>query len=243
MQSVQSNIAVTFTYKDLLFRKLYNAIMCSVFSQLLILHLCLIIINGDLTNPLSWLKTSFQTFTSFTAWLYVIPHLVIIFAQCLICARDYVLCSSFSSTRFHKFFSIFSLHNLVLLLLHSLVGVLQVWLILSLAGGDYRRMTKTEDEKRSVLVEETFFLLIGGLWIGMYFFAKVYMSDKYLVFPVIQQKKLTQLKSNLLPLLKESFHLSLWPCLYFILFYYWWGNEMKKILHSCSIYTSPITII
>ncbi|KAK9881945.1 hypothetical protein WA026_018139 [Henosepilachna vigintioctopunctata] len=228
MQVNQPNLSVTFTYKDLLFRKLYNAIICSVISQILILQLCMVIIKGDPLYPSSWCTTIFNTVTSFTTWLYVIPHITIIFAQCLICAKDYVLSSNFCSTRFKKILSVFSLHNLVLLSLHSLVGVLQVWLILSLTGGDYKGVTKRIDETSSVLVEETLFLLIGGLWIGMYFFVKVYMSDKHLVFPVIHQKKLTQFKSNVMSLLKSSFKQAVWPCMYFIMFYYCWGLEIKR---------------
>ncbi|XP_044756509.1 nucleoporin NDC1-like [Coccinella septempunctata] len=205
MLPVQSNLSVTFTYKDLLFRKLYHAILCSVFSQILILHVCLIIVNGDPFNPLSWIRTSFDTVTSFTAWLYVIPHMAIIFAQCLICAKDYVLRPSFSFNRFYKFVSVFSLHNFVLVLLHSLVGIVQVWLVLSLVGGEFKKVTRLNDKKVTCLVEETLFLELGGLWIGLYYFIKVYISDKHLSFPIIQQQKLTHFKSSLLPLLKTYF--------------------------------------
>lgn len=228
MLPVQPNLPITFTYKDLLFRKLYSAILCSVSSQLLILHVCLIIINGDPFNPLSWIRTSFDTVTSFTAWLYVIPHMTIIFAQCLICAKDYVLRPTFSSNRFYKFLSVFSLHNFVLVLLHSLVGIVQVWLVLSLVGGEFKRMTRVNEENITCLVEETMFLQLGGLWVGLYYFASVYISDKHLTFPIIQQKKLTQFKSSVIPLLKGSFKQAVWPCMYFTLFYNLCGSNIKE---------------
>lgn len=225
---VNPNLSVTFTYKDLLFRKLYNAIICSVLSQILILHVSLILINGDIFNPLSWIKTSFETATSFTAWLYVMPHMAIVFAQCLICAKDYVLRPTFSSNRFSMFFSVFSLHNLVLVLLHCLVGIVQVWLVLSLVGGDFKRVTKVDDENVTSLVEESMFLQLGGLWIGLYYFIKVYMSEKHLNFPIVQQKKLTQFKSSIFPLLKGSLKQAIWPCMYFILFYKLCGGNIKS---------------
>lgn len=217
----------TFSYKDLLFGKLNNAIICSIISQVLVLHICLVFIKGNLMNPLSWCTSYFNIVTSFSTWLYMVPHLSIIFAQCLICAKDYVLNSKYNVTRFQKLVSVLSLYNVVLLILYSLVGAVQVWIILSLNGGDYKRILQSDD-KNTRLIEEPFFLIIGGLFTGVHFFGKVYLSDKRLPFPLISQTKMMQFKSRLISLVQESFRYSLNTSILYVLFYAIIGGELSK---------------
>ncbi|KAJ8961639.1 hypothetical protein NQ314_005891 [Rhamnusium bicolor] len=224
------NLAVTtsITYKDLLLRKLYYSVVCSVLSQLVLLQIYVFLSNFNILHPVEWVLQTLNTFTSLSTWLFVIPFVTVIFAQSVICAKDYVFKSSYCSTRFQKFISVFSLHNLVLLVLNIIVGTTLIWLFLSLGCGRYQNMTYECKGRNYCLNEGTFFLILSGFWTGLYYFVKVYISEKHLSFPVIHQRRLFQLKAKILPLLKESITLSLWPTMYFAVLYCLWGNNIKE---------------
>lgn len=227
---MNSNLVIqqTFTYKDLLLRKLSYAVTSSVLSQLFILQFYVFLSNTNIFHPVEWLVATLRTMTSFSTWIFMIPFLSIIFAQSLICAKDYVVKSSYCSTRFQKFIATFSIHNLVLSLLHVIVGATLIWLFLSISGGRYQNLTEICRGQAYCLNEGSFFLTLSGLWTGFYFFIKVYIAEKNLAFPVINQRKLLQLKSQLGPLIRESVSLSFWPSLYFSLFYYLYGDVLQN---------------
>lgn len=217
---------VSFTYKDLLLKKLYYSVLCSVFSQLVLLLLYLLAVNLDIIHPVTWLWSSVTTFLSLTTWLYVIPFITIIFCQSIICARDYAFKSNYCSTRFQKFIAVFSVHNLILLILHILVGGLLVWMFLSLSDGDYKSFSTSCHKTQQCIVEGTFFLILNGLFIGLYFFLKVYIAEKRLFFPVIHQRKWLQFKASVIPLCKESLVAATLPTVYYLVFYFIWGNQL-----------------
>ncbi|XP_068910657.1 nucleoporin NDC1 [Tenebrio molitor] len=218
----------TFSYKDILVKKLVRAVACSVVSQIIILLCYIILANISIFHPIEWMTSIFHTFTYLSTWIFVIIFSFIIFAQCLICGKDYVLMTSYSSTRFQQFFRVLSLHNFTLLLLHVVIGGAFVWQILSIIDSSNHSLTTTCKLNRSCLVEDTFFLILSGFWTGLYFFVKVYISTKQLVFPVIQQRKFLQLRSKISVLFKESLTLSIWPTIYFALFYYIWGTQLEN---------------
>lgn len=209
----------TCTYKDLLLRKLSYAVTSSVFSQLFILLFYVFLFNTNVFYPLEWIQRTFRTMTSISTWIFMVPFLAIIFAQCVICAKDYVVKSSFCSTRFQKFLRAFSLHNIILLVLHIIVGATSTWLFLSISDGQYSNLTEVCKGGAYCLNDGSFFLILSGLWTGFYFFLKVYVAEKNLAFPVIHQRKFLQLKSQLSPIIRESVHLSFWPSFYFGLIY------------------------
>ncbi|CAH0553973.1 unnamed protein product [Brassicogethes aeneus] len=215
-----------FTYKDLLLRKLYYSVLCSVFSQLVLLLVYLLITKFDLFHPITWIKSTLVTFVSLTTWLYLVPLIVIIFAQSVICAKDYAFKSTYCSTRFQKLIAVFSIHNFVLLILHVVVGGLLVWMFLSLSGGPYQSITTTCNKNGACVVEGKFLLILNGLFIGLYFFLKVYLTEKRIFFPVIHQGKLRQFKASMFPLIKECLVSAVAPSLYFMLFYFIWGSQL-----------------
>ncbi|XP_076258896.1 nucleoporin NDC1-like [Rhynchophorus ferrugineus] len=217
-----------FTYKDLLLRKLSYAVVSSIFSQLVILSFYVFLTNIDVFHPLKWIFSSLGMLTSFSTLLFLIPFLTIIFGQSLICAKDYVIKSSYCSTRFQKFIATFSIHNLILSLLHITVGAALTWLFLSVPGGKYRSLIEDCNEKVYCLNEGAFFLVLSGFWTGFYFFVKIYIAEKNLSFPVIHQRKFLQLKSHLINLIKDSIIQSFWPSLYFVILYYIQGKSLTE---------------
>ncbi|KAG5882134.1 hypothetical protein JTB14_005963 [Gonioctena quinquepunctata] len=228
---MNSNLLIpksSFTYKDFLLKKLYYSVICSVFSQLILLVIYVFVLNFNIIHPLDWILDTLRTFASFSTWLFIIPFITIVFAQSIICAKDYVFKSSYCSTRFQQFISVFSVHNLVLLSLNIVVGSTSVWLFLSLVEGNHQNLTSVCRGKNYCLNEGTLFLISSGFWTGFYYFVKVYLSEKHLLFPVIQQRKLLQFKAQFVPLLKESLTFSLLPTFYFILLYYLMGNIFSE---------------
>lgn len=224
--------AASFTYKDLLLRKLYYSVMYSVLSQLIVLQIYVFFVNVNITSPVDWLKAAFNTYISPSTWLFIIPFISIVFAQSIICAKDYVFKATFCSTRFQKFIQVLSIHNLILLLFHMLIGGIQVWIFLSLGQGPYQNLIVNCHDKRYCLMEGTFFLVFSGLWTGMYFFIKFYINEKQLMFPVVQQSKLIQFKSIVMPTIKECLSLAVWPSTCFVILYYFWGKSTSKTVRN-----------
>lgn len=226
------NLKASVGYKELLLRKLSYAVVSSLLSQIVMLVIFLFTVNFNVLNPQQWLSQSTATLMSLNTWLFLILFSCIVFAQSIICAKDYVLQASFSSTRFQKIFNIFSVRNFILLILHVSVGGLSVWLHLSIA--DLHIYDEERDCKNGYycLHEGKFFLICSGLWVGLYFFIRVYMTDKKLEFPVIQQRKLLQFKARLVPLIKESRNASFWPVLYFCVMYTLFHSHIKSFIAS-----------
>ncbi|XP_066245086.1 nucleoporin Ndc1-like [Euwallacea similis] len=217
----------TVTYKDLLLQKLSYAVISSVLSQFIILQLYVFFANISVLHPMEWLLAALHTMTSANTRVFIIPFITIIFAQSITCAKDYKMKPSYSSTRFQKFLAAFSVHNFVLLLLHVGVGAMLIWLYLSISRSPYENLTELCMGQVYCLNEGSFFLILSGLWIGLYYFVKICMAEKNLAFPVIHQRKFLQLKSQLMPLIKESVIQSFWPCIVFISFYYFYGFTLK----------------
>lgn len=224
-------------FKDILLRKLSYAVICSVISQVIVLFMFLFVINFNIFEPLSLLKLTFQTFSSLNTWIYIIPFSCIIFAQGLVCAKDYVLSTNYYTNRIEKFLSTFSLRNLVLLTLYVLIGGLMVWLFLTLSGGQYQAITSkcTESDKRCIN-EGTIFLILSGMWTGLYYFIKIYNVDKRILFPVIYEHKLMQMKMKTLALLNESHRAAAIPTIYFVILYQFSGIDfLKSIINVVGI--------
>lgn len=111
-----------------------------------------------------------------------------------------------------------------MLVLNTLVGVALIWLLLTLGGGEYNSLTLKCKDDKYCLNYAAFYILLSGFWNGFYYFVKVHMSEKHLVFPVVHQRKILQFKSQAFVLLKNSFTLSFAPTVYYIIFFYLWGD-------------------
>ncbi|GLV43908.1 Nuclear division cycle 1 [Carabus blaptoides fortunei] len=215
--------------KELLFWKLIYAVTCSVLSQVFLFIAFLFIMNISLLHPIIWIQETFSTLTSFRTWLLLIPLASIIFAQGIICSKEYVFESSYRTNRIQKCLGIISVRNLFMICLHIMTSGLMVWLYRTLLGPDYGSVCRncdTDDEH--CLNEEVFYLILNGLWIGLYYFVKRSLSDeKSILFPVIQQRKLLTIKSNIVRKLNQAMNEAVWPTLYFIVIYYYRGTIVR----------------
>lgn len=172
-------------YKHILLRKLSYAVICSVISQLIILLWYIFILNFSFFSPLQTVASYINILTSISTWFYVLLLSTVVFAQSIICAKDYIITPRYCSTRFSKLKAIFSIHNLVLLNLHIFTGLVCVWLFLSFTSLELIE----KKNGKYFIVENTLYLLYLGAWTGFYYFVSIYTSEKKVLFPVIQQMK------------------------------------------------------
>lgn len=174
------------------------------------------------------MQLTFSTLTSFSTWLLLIPLGSIIFAQGIICSKDYVFETSYRKNRIQKFLGVISLRNLFMVCLHIITGGLMVWLYRMLLGGDYGSVYRKCEKGDYCLIEEVFFLVLNGFWIGLFYFVKRSLTDeKSIIFPVIQQRKLLTVKSNIVLKLNQAMREAVWPTLYFVLIYYYRGTAVR----------------
>lgn len=226
---MEPNLA-TIRCKQILLKKLTYVVVSSVFSQILVLIVFLFLVNFSLLYPNDWINSTLSVIISINTWLFLIPFACIIFCQSVICAKDYVLQSHCCSTRFQKIFEIVSMRNFALLLLHIVVGGLHTWLYISLSG--LYEDVEIDCKNESCILQQHVFLFTSGLFTGLYFFVRVYIKDKKLDFPVIQQRKWLQLKGNIFPLLNKARIRSMWPTFYFGVFYFVWGQSFCELLST-----------
>lgn len=232
--------------KETLLWKLINAVCCSVLSQVVYLMVFLFTMNFSVLQPITWLKLTISTMVSLNTWLFLVPLSAIIFAQGVICSKDYVYESPYKTTRFLKMLSIFSMRNLFMVMLHAMTGGLIVWLYLTLLGGKYGAIYRSCEGFRSCFVEEYFFMLLNGMWIGLFYFLKTnYSQEVNIIFPVIQQRKFLTVKSNMLTKLRQAANEAIWPTLYFIILYYYKGVQLREWItynSGLSLEKDPIDI-
>lgn len=116
-----------------------------------------------------------------------------------------------------------SVHNLVIFGLNLIVGAILMWLILRLRGKSVIRICS---DNVYCLNEDSFYLILCGMWNGMYYFYKTYISERNLMFPVIYQRKILHIKSELLPLFKKCLGFAIMPTICFIFLYSMCGEIM-----------------
>lgn len=230
-EQVERKLCSNLKCKRLLFSRLCKAITYSVISQVVYLVVFLFLMNFTILHPLRWLNLTIATFTSLATWLYFLPIFMIIFFQGVICSREYVYETPYKTTRISRILNFLQPRNLALVTLHVSTGGLIVWLYLSLLGGNYGFYLRNCGEKYC-LVEEQFFLLLNGFWIGSYYFFRNYGKDVNITFPILQQCKLLMIKAHVLNKLKQAATESLWPTFYFVLIYYYKGVQMREWIMS-----------
>ncbi|XP_069692637.1 nucleoporin NDC1 [Periplaneta americana] len=230
------NIAIgNLTYRDIFLWRIATAIFWSIILQALFLIAFLVIINFNPWHPVIWIQHSVAISVSLGTWLYICPLGMVICAQGMVCCKDFVMVNKYCGSRFSIFCNIFSLRNLIICILHVIIGGFITWIYLSLLGGKYSKLV-TEcgtEPKRNCLVEEYIFLILNGVWIGIYFFLHNYIfGSKALLFPVVQQLKFLQVKAELQPLLKQAMVDAFTPTLYFVILYYWKGGTIQYFVQD-----------
>lgn len=220
--------------KELLMRRMLFAITSSIITHFILMSGVILVTNLDITHPLEWIQNTWSVVTCMRMWIYFLVFSIVVLLQGIVCSKDYISAVSYASSRFVKFCHIFTPHNLLVGGLYTLLGGALAWLHLSVEGGRFGSLIKSCEKLQGYcLVEEHFFLLLEGLWIGLYFFANSnYMGSRNLQFSIIPQSKLSQVKRGIQIIFANILLDAVWPVIYFLGFYSVFGNYCRNIISS-----------
>lgn len=215
--------------KLLLGRRMFVAMVSSIVVQFMLMSFVILITNLSITHPLSWLRDTWSIVTCFRMWCYFVVLAAVIILQGVICSKDYLNAPPLMRSRFDAFCGMFTPHNFILGGLHIAIGIVLVWLHLSLEGGAWGSLTETcKTIHGYCLVEQHYFLLLGGLWTGFYHFARTnFWVLRYLDFPPIPQSKFLYVKRGVADLLPRAMAVAIWPTVYLLALYYFLGAYFR----------------
>lgn len=220
--------------KELLFQRMLMAVASSILVQIIFMSCVVLITNLNITSPLSWIEDTLAIITCFRMWCYFTVLATIIVLQGIICSKNYLNKPPYAETRFTMFYNLFTPHNFMVGTLYLTIGIVLVWLHLSLKGDEYNSLTTNcTTIYGTCLVEEYLFLIIGGLWTGIHYFIKTNIFGiQRLQFPIIPQTKFTQISRGIGLVLPVSMIGAIWPCLYYLIVYYFLGSYIRGIAAS-----------
>lgn len=215
-------------------RRMLLAIVSSVALQSLFLC-CLVLLVNLRAEYTRWFQQTWATITSLRMWVY---HIIIVSLSCLqgiLCSKTYLRTATYHKSRFARLCASLTTQNLYLEALHIIIGGILVWLHLSLMGGRYSSlMVECNDTHGTCLVEEHCFLLLSGLWSGLYLSIKTngFSAFKCFRFPVIVQSKSVRLQRRIYATLPTLIVDSIWSTLYYMIGYYFLGSYCREALLS-----------
>lgn len=218
------------SYREILFWRVAAALFWGFVLQAVFLIAFVLVVNFNLWHPIAWIQQSLAFSVSLRTWLYLVPLGLVICTQGIVCGKDFLVVNRYCGTRFAVCCSMFSPHTLIIGTSYSVIGGLITWIYLSLLGGKYGKMLDvcSSDDKKTCLIEGYLFLILNGFWIGIYFFVHDHVFGlKALLFPIIQQLKFLQVKSELQPLMKQAMIDAVSPTMYFVIMYYWYGGAVR----------------
>ena len=215
--------------KELLLPRMFMAIASGIATQFFFMTLVILITRLSVTHPLYWLQDTYSFVTCLRLWCYFFVLVTIIFLQVIICSRNYLTAPPYLKSRFNAFWAMFTPHNFFVGGLYLTISVVLVWLHLSLEGGEYHSLTTYCTSKEGTcLVEKHYFLLLGGLWAGLYYFTKTnFFGPRYLQFPIIPQSKIVQVKRGVGDIAPSAMISAIWPTLYLLGLYYFLGTYFR----------------
>lgn len=246
----EKTVETMFVTKETLVWRMALAVFWNIIIQVIFLSWFIFIINISVFDPYIWFVNWFRNFASMGTWLKICPLIVIIFAQGVLCSKDYITGPSYYRTRLEMIRKVVSRRNLVTGSLHVFVGITIAYVYTSFCGPAYNSLTvpcTSQSPNATVglcLVEKKFFLICSGIWTGLYYFLSSHIfGTRNLVFPPIQQYKFIQVKANFVQNLKQSMSDTLFPTLLFLIFYYLRGGYVRESfcnLISLNFITDPI---
>lgn len=116
--------------------------------------------------------------------------------------------------------------------LNMVFGAMIVSYYSALLGEDANIFTqKCGSEHGKCLNERNLYMIASGMWVGLYSsFKRQIWETKVVLFPMIQQRKYSQVKMRLGPLVMLSFKEAVLPYIYFCFLYWWCGSYLRDHL-------------
>lgn len=211
------------------------SVFWSIVFQFLFLLAYIFLIQVDIFHPYSSITNWFEIVTSFSVWLNIFPLTIIIFAQGIVCSKGYINGPLHCKTRFAMLRSIFSFRNVVMGSLHIFIGTAIALIYTSFSGDDlnsFNTICKREGNQTFAyhcFSEKRFFLVLGGFWIGLYYFISNYdFGSRSLIFPLIQQLKFIQVKTTFFQSIKQAMWDAIFPSILFLVMYYFRGGYVRS---------------
>ncbi|KAK2587603.1 hypothetical protein KPH14_003730 [Odynerus spinipes] len=231
-------------YRELLMHRMFLAIISNIVLQFFLVSSLIFITNISI-NIVSWLQNTWEAITSLRMWLYFLVFAFITFLQGIIYSKSYLHHPPYLKNRFLKIQKVFTAQNLLRGMLCILIGSSLAWLHLSLRKSNRNLLIgNCSTMYGSCLIEEHYFLLLGGLWTGLYFFITTSSySLRYFHFTIIPQTKFSQFRKGISSMLPTVASISLWPAIYFVIGYYFLGYHMRNFIlciASVQIETKPL---
>ncbi|XP_041968346.1 nucleoporin NDC1 [Aricia agestis] len=213
-------------------KRLLKAVILNIVLQCVLAVILVLLIQVEFLHPISWITSTLNDIFSWKMSLNVILLLLISFFQAYIYGTYYTMQIPKYFTRFAIFIHMFSLQNIIFMILYSLNGYFALSLYSSLAKGNYNVLKKNcEKYDGQCLTEQSLFLQFGGMWMGLFYFLNNHiLSKSVLVFPHIYQEKFQQIKLVISNILATGFQHSIMPVIYYCIFYYLWGSKPRSVV-------------
>lgn len=218
-------------YSGLLKKRMLVALICNVALQFILLCSLIFIINLNLNITL-WMQNTWDSILSLKLRIYFLIFVGLL--QGIIYCNYYLHRQPYIKNRFEKLQHIFTSQYLLRGILSVLMGCNVVWLHLSLKKGNHNLLIDNCNILYgSCLIEEHYFLIIGGLWTGFYvFLTTAWSNQRYFHFNIIPLTKFSKFKTGICTILSTLTYISFWPVIYFMIGYYLMGSYMREFILS-----------
>ncbi|EDV91575.1 nucleoporin Ndc1 [Drosophila grimshawi] len=221
--------------RQLLFSRCIHAGLLSVGVQLVMLITLLLCVNFQLWHPLDWAADSLRQVCSCYPWLASMPLIVAVAFYVITLSKQRLSERRYCPTRY-RWLIHHGPRKLLFLIAHVFVGYLTAWLYTTYLHTDYRHLVY-KSFGQDCLNSYHVFLLGMGITSGCYYFAANYMRQEVAMeFPIIEQKRIENLRGVLYETLLKSPLKSLWVTLvYSIGFWLFGGLVRHRLTHLIGV--------
>lgn len=213
-------------------QRLITAVFWNIWLQVLLSALLVLVIQVDPLHPVSWAMSTFGDIFSLKMTFNIVMLTLVSVFQATIYSRYHLAAPPTYFTRFSLFLNMFTLQNVVFCLLYALSGYFTMSLYSSLANKEFYTLRKIcEHYDGQCLKEDSLFLQLGGLWVGLYYFITRHIfGTAILSFPHVHQDKYQKIKLAVGNIIVMGVHSAITPGIYYCIFYYIWGNKPRSVV-------------
>ncbi|XP_023934851.1 nucleoporin NDC1 [Bicyclus anynana] len=213
-------------------QRLVKAVIWNICLQTILAILLVFFIQIDLIHPITWITSTFNDIFSWKMSLNIVLLGLVSCFQAYLYGSQYSMPVPKYFTRISMFLNMFSLQNIIFSTLYALNGYFTMSLYSSLAKSNFNVLKKKcENYDGQCLIEQSLFLQIGGMWMGLHYFTKSHLfGAAVLTFPHIYQEKFQQIKLVISNIVSMGFQHSITPVAYYCLFYFVWGNKPRSVV-------------
>lgn len=203
------------------------AICWNVILQYVLLAVFLLFINFNIFHPIQWILNTSSSLLSFYTFIRIIPLITGISFYGIVMGKMYLAETIYYPTKFMELYKT-CIKQLLFYTSHTFFGFITVWFYIKFLHTDYNYLLYRcgENGTNTCINEKYMFLITNGLFTGFY----LLLIDNHkterntLLFPIIQQNKYLEMRSQLYDALKNSLFQSIFPTFIFVIGYALLGN-------------------